>query len=404
MKINLRIINDLYMIVFIIYYFVLSGFLSFFLGVSNTIISLFFSFSFVFWYLIKPNRIIRKEILNFGQITVFIIIYIFFTSFINKQGIIRPIIYSQFYLIPLILLFLIYENYNLTFRFLTLKKVKNWMLLLALLQLPILLIQNNFFDVLIGFNFSGQKIYSVDFEFGSFPLKNDHALGFFLVVNLLYIWSNKVLKNKLQLLLASIVLLVNLLLTNSNVSILFAAIAIAFLVLKKRNEIKIKISFKKILIILISLFFIIVLMEYTELKFYSDFKNKFSHKLDIRTSLKWFKKGFARREQIILVLLNDNITYLGHGAYAYFDILAGKFNRTFRHFSQLIWSYYDLGVIGLLAFFYYIKSLIKLFKHKRTSFNICLTIAIIMYSFFTIPTFDYSFMLTYFIYMLKDEN
>ena len=404
MKINLRIINDLYMIVFIIYYFVLSGFLSFFLGISNTIVSLLFSFSFIFWYLIKPNRIIRKEILNFIQITAFILAYIFFTSFINKQGVVRPLIYSQFYLIPLVLLLLIYENENVTFRFLTLKRIKKWMLILALFQLPILLIQNNFFDFLIGFNFSGQKIYSVDFEFGTFPLKNDHALGFFLVVNLLYIWFNKVLKNKLQLLLVSIILLINLLLTNSNVSVLFVALTITFLILKKRNEIKIKVSLKKILLILIFLSLLIFLLEYIEPKFYNDFRNKFSHKLDIRTSLKWFKRGLARREQIILVLINDNITYLGNGAYAYFDILAGKFNRTFRHFSQLIWTYYDLGIIGLLFFSLYIKSLVKLFNYKRTPFNICLTIAIIIYSFFTIPTFDYSFMLTYFIYMLKNEN
>lgn len=36
------------------------------------------------------------------------------------------------------------------------------------------------------------------------------------------------------------------------------------------------------------------------------------------------------------------------GPYYYFNIFNGKFKKT-KHYSQLIWSYNDLGIIGLLV-------------------------------------------------------
>jgi hypothetical protein len=174
--------------------------------------------------------------------------------------------------------------------------------------------------------------------------------------------------------------------------------------MKKKNEIRIKVSLKKIFIVVIIFFTLLIVVEYFEPKLYYDLKNKLSYKLDIKSSIHWYNRGLARREQIILVLLSDGINYIGNGAYAYFDILTGKFAKTFRHFSQLIWTYYDLGIIGLGLFFYYVKSLNGLFKSRRTNYNICLTFALVVYSFFTITTFDFSFMLTYFIYKRKNED
>jgi hypothetical protein len=402
MKINLRIINDLYLLIFIAYSFLFAGLLQFFFGVSDTIIVICFTYLFLLWYLIKPKVKIRREYLEIIIISLIIVGYIFFISIIKGKGIIRPVIYSQFYFIPLVVLLVLYSKGDNTFRFISLKKVKVFLLFIAILQLPILLIQRNFFDFLIEFNFSGRNIAAVDFEFGTFPLKNDHSLGFFLVVNLLYIWSNKVLKNRTQLIAVSLLLVTNLLLTNSNSSILFAIFAIIFLIIKNKDN-RTKISLKKILIILAFLTILILFLNNLEPKFYLDLKNKIFSKLDVKSAIYWYKQGLARREQIVLVLLSEGINFTGYGAYSYFNMLTGQFNKTFRHFSQLLWTYYDLGVIGLGLFIYYIKSLHNLFKEQKASYNSCLTLALIIYSFFTIVTFDLSFMLTYFIYKKKNE-
>src|SRR5690606_544710 len=58
---------------------------------------------------------------------------------------------------------------------------------LILIQLPIILIQKYGYDFLIKFNNSNQFIGDYDFMFGTFFIKADHSLGFFLLIYLLAI-------------------------------------------------------------------------------------------------------------------------------------------------------------------------------------------------------------------------
>jgi hypothetical protein len=135
-----------------------------------------------------------------------------------------------------------------------------------------------------------------------------------------------------------------------------------------------------------------------------DLQNKLSNSLDYRSAIKWYKRGQARREQIVVLLLKDNLNIFGHGAYAYFDIIKGEFTRNFRHFSQLIWFYFDLGFLGFLGFFTFIYKTNKLFKEKNSVFSLYLIFGILIYSFFTIVTFDINFILTYFIYKYHENG
>lgn len=402
MKVNLRVINDLYILFFIVYLYLFAGFSQYFFGVSYTVITVISVFSFIFWYIIKPKSMIKKEYIPFVVISLALLVYIFIISFFNDIGFVRPIIYSQFFLVPIAVLFLLYSNDDRTLRFIRIKTLKKYLLYLALLQTPILLIQRNFFDILIKFNNSGKYLASVDFDFGTFPLKNDHSLGFFLVVNLLYIWSFKVLKNRTQQIIASLILILNLLLTNSNTSIIFAIGAIVYLIMRNK-ELKLSLSVKKILLVIGIAILLFITLEYFEPKFYYDLKYKLFNKLNLEDSVHWYKQGLARREQIVLVLISEGVNYIGNGAYAYFDIVTGQFNKTFRHFSQLIWTYYDLGIIGLTMFSVYVVSIHKVLKDRNANYNIYLTFGLLLYSFFTIMTFDLSFMLTYFIYKRKDD-
>lgn len=402
MKINLRIVDELYLILIVLYSFVFAGFLQFFFGISNTIISFIATSTFLLWFLIKTKCKINKGYLSYLAISLIILVYIFIVSFINDKGFVRPVLYSQFFLVPISIFLLIYGNGDRTLKYLNLKKVKKLLLYLAILQLPILVIQRIFVDSLIKYNNSGKLLDAVDFYFGSFPLKNDHSLGFFLVVNLLYIWSYKVLKNKFQLVLVSIVLIINLLLTNSNTSVLFAIGATGYLIIRDKKY-RLNLSIKKISIVILLSLILFYILEYFEPIFYYDVKYKLFGKLDLDDAIYWYKQGQARREQIILVLISEGINYFGNGAYAYFDIITGQFNKTFRHFSQLIWTYYDLGIIGLVFFLNYVISIHKVLKEKNANYNIYLTFGLLLYSFFTVMTFDLSFMLTYFIYKRKDD-
>jgi len=394
-----NIIIQFYLALFILYSFLIGGFLQFFLGFSNTVLTFFGVYSFLLLYLFHSKLKVKKIGFDYSFLIVIMVVYTFIISIINRESIIKPILYSLFFLLPLSIYYLT-NNSKYFFKSLKIKKI---LLYIALLQLPILLIQNYFYDFLIELNNSAQQVAQVDFTFGSFFLKNDHALGFFLVANILYIWTYPVLKNNIQRNIATLILILNLLLSNSNTSILYLFGAISILIFIKRKSI-LDISIKKIFYLLIFLSIVYFLVVLFEPKFYLDLQNKLSNSLDYRSALKWYKDGIARREQIIVVLLKDGLNYFGHGAYTYFGLLKGEFNGVFRHFSQLIWLYYDLGLVGLSMFFIFIYKTNKLIVKSSSSYSLYLTLGLLLYSFFTIVTFDISFMLTYFIYRYHYEN
>lgn len=387
------LIIQFYLIFFILYSFIIGGFIQFFFGFSNTVITLIGVFTFLFLYLYHLKVKVKKTRFDYSLLIVIMIVYTFVISIINHENIIKPILYSLFFLVPLAIYYLI-DNSKVFFKTL---KIKRILLFISLLQLPLLLIQNYYYNFLIEFNNSTQQIAPVDFTFGSFFIKNDHSLGFFLVANILYIWTYPILRNKYQRNIVTLILILNLFLSNSNTSILYLFGAITFLIFKNRKSI-VEISLKKIFYLSIFITIIYFFIDYFEPKFYLDIQNKLSNSLDYRSALKWYKDGNARREQIIVVLLKEGLNFFGHGAYTYFDALKGEFTGVFRHFSQLIWLYYDLGFIGLSLFSLFIYKTHKLFTSNSSTYSLYLTFGLLLYSFFTIVTYDISFMLTYFIY------
>ena len=398
---SLRTINGSYLIILLLYCYVVGGGLQFFLGLSNTIISFIIPVSYLAISTLKLNIKISKKRFKLILLLVFIIGYVFVLSLINGRGFIRPMFYSLAFIIPFFIYVLINDNFAIPYRSIKLRALKKLLLYIAVFQTPILLLQKNFYNFFIQFERTSNHVNSYDFMFGSFLLKNDHTLGFFIVLNILYIWSYEVLRNRMQTMLVTIILIINLFLSGSNTSIIFLFGAILFLLLRgKTGELKISV---KLLLSVIIIFTAYFLFEYLELKFYSDLMHKLGYRLDYKSSVHWLELGKARREQIILVLLHNGLSFFGNGAYSYFDILTGEFTKYFRHFSQLIWIYYDLGLLGIALFIYYMYKLYGICKLNREPFSSYLLFGLILYSFFTITTFDLSFMLTYFIYNRKDD-
>jgi len=373
--------------------------MQFFMGVSNTVLSLFGVYSFLFLFLYHSKLKVKKNNFNYSLLILVMVVYTFLISIINHEYLVKPFLYSLFFLVPLSIYYLIDNGKFILKSY----KIKKLLLYIAIFQLPVLLIQNYFYDFLIQLNNSSQNIAHVDFTFGSFFIKNDHSLGFFLVANILYIWMYPVLKNKNQRNIVTLILIINLFLSNSNTSVLYLFGAITILIFINRKSI-LKISFKKILYLSAFLLLIFLFIDFFEPKFYLDLQNKLSNSLDYKSALKWYKEGNARREQIIIVLLKDGLNFFGHGAYTYFDIIRGRFSGVFRHFSQLIWFYYDLGLVGLTLFLAFIYKTNRLFKTNSSNYSFYLTFGLLLYSFFTIVTFDISFMLTYFIYRYQYED
>ena len=87
-------------------------------------------------------------------------------------------------------------------------------------------------------------------------------------------------------------------------------------------------------------------------------------------------RGYAKRPHVVLYQLNhEKFKWIGNGPYDYYDILKGEFRNTI-HFSQLIWFYNDIGIIGfilgLIGLYMIIKNLNLTKESKLILFGIML--------------------------------
>jgi len=79
---------------------------------------------------------------------------------------------------------------------------------------------------------------------------------------------------------------------------------------------------------------------------YNNFKRNYS----VEQSIVAYEGTYAKRPQVAIVYLTQiPLKIIGEGPYDYYDILKGTFKKS-KHFSQMIWSYNDLGIIGLTTF------------------------------------------------------
>src|SRR5690606_36645382 len=165
--------------------FVVGGSIQYFIGVPNTIYTLMILaiiYLFIFFNILTSWKLYINKVISICIIYLFLIIL---SGFINKSEVLKVILYSIFALIPLGVYYLysILENRGISLKPL----MSSFFRILALIQLPIILIQKYGFDFLIKFNNSNQKISDYDAMFGSFFIKADHSLGFFLLIYIISI-------------------------------------------------------------------------------------------------------------------------------------------------------------------------------------------------------------------------
>ena len=116
----------------------------------------------------------------------------------------------------------------------------------------------------------------------------------------------------------------------------------------------------------------------------------------IEQAQRFYDLGTAKRFQVIMVAVSNMETkWFGDGPYSYFDIRTGEFRQT-RHFSQLIWSYYDLGLVGLMVVLIFMFCLARQFQIDRGIPFLFLFLIFILYSFYTTILSDVAILLAAF--------
>jgi hypothetical protein len=196
--------------------------------------------------------------------------------------------------------------------------------------------------------------------FGTFFIKSDHSLGIFILIIIATIlFKPEKIKNVVKWPKTTILYLcITLFMTESNISKLFLVIVLStFFVIPLYKKHGKTLRFK----IVVAVLAVTILFSGYSLKNKDFIQNRLGGTLEQQFSLKnaerFYELKTAKRFQIVMVLYSKIKTkWIGEGPYSYFDIRTGKFRQT-RHFTQLIWTYYDLGLLGLIIVLGYILSL-----------------------------------------------
>ncbi|WP_299332743.1 hypothetical protein [uncultured Psychroserpens sp.] len=383
--------NKLYIYSFFlitVFCFLIGGVFQFFIGIPNIVftygvLSLFFLTYFIY-IAVKRKLFLNKVII----LHVLLISVILISGIVNKTNLVKTLIYLIFVLVPLgCYLFFKINNKEYYVAKLAISKL---FLLIAIIQLPVLLIQNVGFDFFIGFNRSSQEIASFDFMFGTFFLKADHSLGFFLLFNIINVYKNNenfAITKYPRLVL--VYLIITVFVAESNVTKLLLAFFIIYLIYNSfPKRIKIVGFFAALIILPIGFF------QLRNIKAFEREVYFIEREYNPAKSLRNYERGIAKRPQVVITYVTSQpLRIIGEGPYSYFDVLKGKFTST-KHFSQLIWAYADLGIIGLILVVMLLYALAASLNLSKGTTNL-IFVVILIYAFMTTIFSDLALMITF---------
>lgn len=386
----------LFIVLILSVYFVGGG-VQYFFGIPSTLYSMLVLG--LIYLIVSLTILIRNGKVTRSNITLISLLYILLiigSGAVNNTELKKIILYFVFPLVPLGVFLavdgLIKVGINI-------KKVSSlFFKVLILIQLPIILIQKYGYDFWIKFNNSNQFIGDYDFMFGSFFIKADHSLGFFLLIYLLAIifqYRRGGAKQMPWFLIGYIC--VTILLLESNLTKLLFFVVLTYYGVTWANK---RIRYSGIIAVFIVGYVMLYLalsvpQIQTELYF---LKNKYT----VSESIKATERGYAKRPQIVISYIQDSLKIIGEGPYDYFNLLTGEFKKSLN-FSQLIWTYNDLGIIGVTVIMLLLFVIISYLGLDRES-KIILTFIMLFYLFMTNVYYDIGMMLSLFVIVNRKIN
>ena len=233
------------------------------------------------------------------------------------------------------------------------KRVINWVVLIAAIQLPIILFQRLAYPVLS--RFAKVEVAHYDIGFGSFYTSDDPALSFFVLGTLLFLLiddrHNYFVRNKTVLI---IWLTLTILVLNSKIAYLILALVWAYYLI---TRVKRRITFY-----LVGFGTVILLIAYLSPLGEQFVTNVTLLKQQLEFSVApdkaelFYETAQGNRPATVLHLARQRIKFIGEGPHALYNPLTNKFNKG-GDTSQLITFYVELGVIGLLVSYAMLYSL-----------------------------------------------
>jgi len=316
-------------------------------------------------FLILPLILVYE--INLARYLIYLLLFLVITLIslvINNSSITGFIQYLRFLVVPFLMVFLV-DTY---FRPYKINKILKWLVFVALIQIPVVVIQKIFYNTLIPLGKG--TISEPDFYFGTFPWSGDPSMTFFLNCLIIYFLFNErhCFSNKRRFLL-SILLSIPIILSGSDVMRL-----INFFLWASFFTFK----FKKIvtLTILISLiFFTPFISKHIQMPAALSKVMLLKDVNEIpkgRGTLEEFKSGkYAREAGFYYFFIHKPISLFGDGPGEYVAGFSKKMKLGIS--GHLLLFYAEIGLLGLFASY---MTLYKInFRHKKTTFfnsNKCL--------------------------------
>jgi hypothetical protein len=353
-------------------------------------------------YLLYTLLTARIVFNRFVFIALLYVLTIVLSAALNKSDVVSTLVYFIFPFLPLSVYLFAYINFKE--QFLTFEKVFKFFFCIGLAQLPILIIQQNLYDFLIRFNNSGQTIDPLDFMFGSFFIKSDHSLGVFLlllIATILY-QRKRIAHIVLMPRIALVYLLISIFLTESNISKLIAVILVATTIILPIYH-----KYGERLVFRLGVFILVLCMGIAGFSLKDEpiiqkrLGGPLAEQLSIERAEEFYKERTAKRFQIVLVAARRlPLKWIGDGPYSYFDIRSGKFTKA-PHFSQLLWTYFDLGLLGLTVVISYLWVITGFLSPKRGIATLFLFGILVVYSFYTTLFSDIAMLFSLFFILAR---
>ncbi len=374
----IRVNNFFYysFIIILLLVFVFGGFIQYFIGIPSTLYSLLI-LGFIYFLIILNGILSQKISINRISLVCFLyIIVIIISGLVNHTDILKISLYTMFALTPLgvFSIFKILEKRKIAIR----STIVFVFRIIVLMQLPIILIQKYGFDFLIKLNNSNQVINEYDFGFGSFFLRADHSLGFFLLMyllNILFKYRRGHLNKTPWVIM--IYISTTIFIMESNLTKLLLILIFSYYLLIWLYN---KISLFGLIVMVFAGY--IALSIATSVPAIEGQLYYIKNRYDTKQSIMAYNKGYAKRPQVMIAYMNYfPLKVIGEGPYNYFNIFTGKFKKT-KHFSQVIWAYHDLGIIGVIIIILLVYEIIRHLQLQSESIILLFGI-LLFYSFMT---------------------
>jgi hypothetical protein len=283
---------------------------------------------------------IRIRVNSFLLMSALFLLVILSSAIVNETSVMLVLWFIQNLAFPVLMFVLASACLNSD----NIKKAFRWIILIASIQAPILLIQRWAYPVLS--RFAKVDVAEVDIGFGTFYTSDDTALSFFVLGTILFLLLDErhsyFVKNRM---LIVVWLTLTILMVNSKISFLILSMIWGYYLV---TRIRVRILLYSLMgtVVVFLMVYLTPLHRLIDSNV-SELMQQLAFNIDPANAKIFYETAQGNRPAALIHLASEPLKYVGEGPHALYDPILNKFNKG-GDSGQLIGFYVDLGLVGLI--------------------------------------------------------